>query len=90
MAEDGIDISNHTSVLVDNYQNKDFDYIITVCDHARENCPYFPAGGQKLHHDFPDPAKASGSEVEIMDEFRKVRDMIKSYSREFVDKLLVQ
>ena len=90
MAEDGINISNHTSVLVDNYQKKDFDYIITVCDHARENCPYFPAGGQKLHHDFPDPAKASGSEVEIMDEFRKVRDMIKSYSREFVDKLLVQ
>jgi len=89
MAEDGIDISNHTSVLADKYQKRDFDYIITVCDHARENCPYFPAVGHRLHHDFPDPAKASGSEVEIMDEFRKVRDMIKSFSREFVDKLLV-
>ncbi|MFN4257047.1 MAG: arsenate reductase ArsC [Saprospiraceae bacterium] len=85
MAEDGLDISGHTSNLVDEYADVPFDYVITVCDNARERCPYFPARIQVLHHNFPDPAKATGSEAEIMAEFRRVREMVKTYCREFVD-----
>src|SRR3546814_18645924 len=61
MKEDGLDISGHTSNHVDEYAGIDFDFVITVCDNARENCPYFPAHAQKFHHDFPDPASANGS-----------------------------
>lgn len=85
MAEDGIDISKHTSNNVDEYISIPFDYIITVCDNANENCPYFPGNAQRFHYNFPDPAKAKGSPEEIMDEFRKVRDLIKSYCKEFVE-----
>jgi arsenate reductase len=84
MAENGIDISHHTSNNVNEYADIDFDYVITVCDHAEESCPYFPAKAQKLHCNFPDPAKAAGNEEEIMQEFRKVRDLIKTYAFEFV------
>ncbi|HSN10427.1 MAG TPA: arsenate reductase ArsC [Hanamia sp.] len=84
MKEDGIDISHHTSNHIDEYRNIDFDYVITVCDNAKERCPYFPSSAKKFHHNFPDPAKAKGTEEEILNEFRKVRDMIKSYCREFV------
>lgn len=86
MAEDGIDISGHTSNHVDEYRDIDFDYVITVCDHARERCPYFPAGAEKFHYNFPDPAKAAGTEDEIMDSFRSTRNMIKEYCRDFVEK----
>ena len=85
MKEDGIDISHHTSNNVSEYKDIDFDYVITVCDNARERCPFFPTDAQKFHRDFPDPAKASGTEAEVTEEFRRVRDMIKSYCREFVD-----
>ena len=88
MKEDGIDISKHTSNNVDEYQGIDFDFLITVCDHARENCPYFPTKALKFHHNFPDPAKASGSEEDIMNKFREVREMIKDYSRRFVNENL--
>jgi len=81
MAEDGIDISKHTSNNVDEYQHINFDYVITVCDNAKENCPYFPTLAQKFHYNFPDPAKASGNADEVMNEFRKVREMIKTYSK---------
>lgn len=84
MNEDGIDISKHTSNNIDEYKGIDFDYLITVCDHAKENCPYFPTNAVKFHHNFPDPAKANGSEEEIMNKFREVREMIKSYCRDFV------
>lgn len=83
MAEDGIDISKHTSNNADEYITVPFDYIITVCDNANENCPYFPGKAQRFHHDFPDPAKAKGTSEELMDEFRRVRDMIKAYSKDF-------
>lgn len=83
MAEDGVDISGHTSNNIDEYVNISFDYVITVCDNARERCPYFPTEAQKFHYNFPDPAKAVGSEVEILDEFRSVRDMIKEYCLDF-------
>ena len=84
MAESGIDISGHTSNHVDEYADIKFDYVITVCDHAKESCPFFPTQAQKFHYNFPDPAKATGKEEEIMNEFRRVRDMIKSYSYDFV------
>lgn len=84
MKEDGIDISDHTSNNVNEYQDIDFDFVITVCDNAKENCPYFPSGAKKFHEDFPDPAKAKGSGEEIMNEFRRVRGMIKEYARNFV------
>lgn len=83
MAEDGLDISGHTSNLVDEYAEIPFDYVLTVCDNARERCPYFPAKVKTLHQNFPDPAQAAGSEAEIMAEFRRVREMIKAYCRDF-------
>ncbi|HVV56701.1 MAG TPA: arsenate reductase ArsC [Mucilaginibacter sp.] len=85
MADDGIDISHHTSNNVDEYAGIPFDYMITVCDNANENCPYLPGNFERFHHNFPDPAKAKGSPEEVMDEFRRVRDMIKAYSKEFVE-----
>ncbi len=85
MAEDGIDISGNTSNNVDEYLGIDFDHVITVCDNAVERCPVFPSTAQKWHHNFPDPAKATGTEDEIMSEFRHVRDMIKIYCSDFVE-----
>ena len=84
MKADGIDISHHTSNTILEYLGIDFDYVITVCDNAKENCPYFPSNAQKFHYNFPDPAKAIGTEKEIEDSFSSVRDMIKSYCAQFV------
>jgi len=84
MKEDGIDISNHTSNNIDEYYEIDFDFVITVCDHAKENCPFFPTKAKKLHHNFTDPAKANGSEEEILSQFRIVRDEIKEYCEKFI------
>lgn len=84
MREDGIDISAHTSNHVDEYSNIDFDFVITVCDNAQERCPYFPGKAKKLHQNFPDPAKARGSEEEVREQFRTVRNLIKDYSQRFV------
>lgn len=86
MAEDGVDISGHTSNHVDEYAAIDFDWVITVCDHARESCPIIPSKAQKLHQNFPDPAKATGTEEEILNEFRAVQNQIKEYCRNFVEK----
>ena len=84
MKEDGIDISGHTSNHVDEYMNMDFDFVITVCDNAKERCPYFPTKAKKFHYNFPDPAKATGTEEEIINEFRRVRQLIKEYSRNLI------
>ncbi|MEZ4920825.1 MAG: arsenate reductase ArsC [Saprospiraceae bacterium] len=84
MLEDGIDIHAHTSNHVDEYLDIDFDYILTVCDHARENCPYIPGNAERSHHSFPDPAKASGTEEAIRQEFAQVRDAIKAYTAAWV------
>ena len=84
MNEAGIDISNHTSNNIDEYRSIPFDYVITVCDNAKERCPYFPTKALKFHHNFPDPAKATGTENEILESFRTVREMIKMYCEEFV------
>lgn len=88
MKEDGIDISAHTSNNVEEYKNIDFDFVITVCDNAKERCPYFPTNATKFHYNFPDPAKATGTEEEILEQFRHVRQMIKEYSEDFVNKNL--
>ena len=90
MAADGIDISKHTSNNVDEYTNIDFDYVITVCDNAKESCPYFPTKAVKLHYNFPDPAKVKGTEEEVKAEFVSVRKMIKSYCENFVKEYLTQ
>jgi arsenate reductase len=83
MKEDGIDISHHTSNDVNEYLGIPFDYIITVCDHAYEHCPYIPGNAMRIHHSFPDPAKATGSEEQIMEAFRSVRNDIRKFCEEF-------
>lgn len=88
MAEDGMDISAHTSNNIAEYENMVFDYVITVCDNAKEKCPYFPAQTALLHRAFPDPAKATGSAEEIRAAFADVRGMIKEYCRGLVDSLV--
>ena len=87
MAEDHIDISGHTSNNIEEYMAIQFDYIITVCDNASERCPYFPSGSVRFHQNFPDPAKATGTEQEILEKFRSVRDMIKVYCLDFVNQI---
>ena len=90
MKEDGIDISNHTSNNIDEYFDIDFDFVITVCDNAKERCPYFPTRAMKFHQNFPDPAKATGTEEEISNQFREVRQMIKNFAEKFVVENLKQ
>ena len=87
MKEDGIDISNHTSNHVDEYQGIDFDHIITVCDHAKERCPVFPSKANTVHHNFPDPAKTLGSKLEVRERFKHTRNLIKTFCQEFVKEL---
>ena len=77
MQEIGLDISNHTPKNVNQYLEEGFDFVITVCDNAKESCPFF-AGAVKhrLHIGFEDPAEATGTDEEITDEFRRIRDEI--------------
>ena len=85
MKEDGIDISAHSSNHVEEYENISWDYIITVCDHAKENCPFIPAeNAKRLHHNFFDPSKVVGSEAEKHKAFLKARNEIRQYCEEFV------
>ena len=86
MEEDGIDISGHTSNHVDEYLYIPFDYILTVCDHANENCPYIPSEtALRIHHNFTDPSKLlSENEEETKAAFAKTREEIKNFALEFV------
>ena len=77
MSEAGVDISRQQSQLVDDFADLHIDLVVTVCDHAAEVCPVFPRKTQRLHHSFPDPARARGSEQEILQQFRQTRDDIK-------------
>lgn len=88
MKEDGIDISANTSNNVLEYKDVAFDYIITVCDNAKERCPVFPSTAKKFHHNFTDPAKATGTEEEIMKQFRNVRSQVKEYCKNFASSYL--
>lgn len=85
MKEDGIDISSHTSNHVSEYADIRFDYVITVCDNAKERCPFFPSDAIKIHQNFPDPARAAGTQMEIMQQFAAVRDQVKSFCKTFCD-----
>ena len=76
MQEIGIDISGHCSKHVDEFNGQAFDYVITVCDNARESCPFFPGKTQRLHWEFPDPPHREAVTEAVLNEFRKVRDMI--------------
>ncbi len=84
MQEDNIDISHHTSNNIEEYFAVEFDFVITVCDNAKEACPYFPTKAKKYHYNFPDPAKAKGTDEEVKEKFRTVRQLIRDYCEEFV------
>lgn len=79
MSEIGIDISNHKSKSIEEFFGMEIDYVVTVCDKAKETCPYFPGGKKYLHQSFEDPANYEGSEEEKLEAFRKVRDKIKEW-----------
>ena len=84
MKEAGIDINHHTPKLVDGYLQDEWDFVITVCDHANETCPLFMGKVKhRLHIGFEDPSNATGSEEFIMSEFRRVRDQIKNEFQKF-------
>jgi len=82
MAEIGIDISGHHSKGVEDFLNQDFEYVVTVCDHANETCPFFPGGNERIHKGFQDPAAVEGSEDEKLAAFRRVRDEIHKWVKE--------
>ncbi len=86
MMEAGIDISHHRSKSVDEFLNKEFDYVITVCDKASESCPQFPGGRIRIHKAFDDPSKFKGTREECLREFRRVRDEIRKWIEEFFRK----
>ncbi len=79
MAEEGVDISMHQSQHIDEFSGIDFDYVVTLCDNAAENCPVFSGKAKVIHKPFDDPYFASGSEEEVMATFRKVRDDIRTF-----------
>jgi arsenate reductase len=83
MRELGIDISGQRSKNVEEFDGRHFDYVITVCDNARETCPVFFGPAERLHHNFDDPAAASGSDEERLAVFRRVRDELRAYLQEF-------
>jgi arsenate reductase len=83
MEEIAIDISGQRSKSVDEFSGQDFDYVLTVCDNAKESCPIYPGHANRLHHSFADPAAIQGSEDERLRAFRRVRDEIRSYLRTF-------
>lgn len=79
LQEIGIDISDHRSKSVDEFVDQDLDYVVTVCDHAKEACPFFPGGRMAMHKGFQDPASAAGTEQEKLALFRSVRDEIREW-----------
>lgn len=87
MAEDNIDISHHSSNHVDEYDGIEWDYIITVCNHAKENCPFIPSkNAKRIHHNFLDPSKVIGTNHEKHAAFLKARNEIKEFCKEFIAK----
>ena len=79
MKEIDIDISSHRSKSADEFIGQDFDYIITVCDNAKETCPFFPGNAERIHQTFTDPAEVEGDEETRLDAFRRVRDEIRTW-----------
>ncbi|HEX8292199.1 MAG TPA: arsenate reductase ArsC [Pyrinomonadaceae bacterium] len=83
MREVGVDIASHRSKSVDEFAGREFDYVITVCDNAREGCPVFPGRTERVHWSFDDPAAAGGGWDERLSAFRRVRDEIGERLREW-------
>jgi arsenate reductase (thioredoxin) len=83
MKELGIDISGQRSKSVNEFEGQSFDYVVTVCDNARDNCPVFPAGTERIHWSFEDPAAVQGSEAERLVAFRRIRDQIHEQVKAF-------
>ena len=79
MGEIGIDISHHRSKPIDEFKGAVFDIVVTVCDHARETCPFFPGARKIIHRSFQDPSQIKGNTERIEEEFRKIRDQIKEW-----------
>ncbi|MBN1392235.1 MAG: arsenate reductase ArsC [Sedimentisphaerales bacterium] len=79
MAEAGVDISDHKSKHVGEFKGGDFDYVVTLCDNAAENCPVFPGKAKIIHKPFEDPHLATGSEETVLATFRRIRDQIKAF-----------
>ena len=88
MAEIGIDLSSHRSKVLDEFAGQPFDYVITLCGDANEKCPLFFGGVQRLHIGFDDPSRLPGSEAEVLPEYRRVREEIKTTLCDFFDKEL--
>jgi arsenate reductase len=86
LAEIGIDISGNRSKSINAFADKEIDYVLTVCDNAKETCPYFPANTKMIHHSFEDPAEVVGNEETRLSVFRKVRDEIKDYFVQTIEK----
>jgi arsenate reductase len=84
MNEIGVDISNHRSKSVDEFAGQDFDYVITVCDNANANCPFFPGTPKRIHWSIDDPAAVSGEKDARLILFRRVRDELRERLREFI------
>ena len=87
MREVDIDISGQRSKSVDEFTSQNFDYVLTVCDNAKESCPIFPSKTITIHRNFEDPAAVEGSEEERFAVFRQVRDEIREYLREFMSQV---
>jgi arsenate reductase (thioredoxin) len=85
MKELGIDISRHRSKSVNEFEGQSFDYVVTVCDNARDNCPVFPAGTERIHWSFEDPASVQGTEEERLAAFRRIRDQIHDNVKAFLE-----
>lgn len=85
MKEIGIDISSHRSKSVEEFTGEEFDYVITVCDNAKESCPVFPGNTKRIHWSFGDPAEAKGSDEEKLAVFRRVRDEIREKLTSFAE-----
>jgi arsenate reductase (thioredoxin) len=83
MKEIGIDLAGHRSKSVDEFRGRGFDYVLTVCDNAKETCPIFPGHANRLHQSFEDPAAVQGTEEECLSAFRRNRDQIREYLRSF-------
>jgi arsenate reductase len=88
LREIGIDISGNRSKSADEFAHLEIDYVLTVCDNAQENCPYFPARTERIHKSFEDPASVEGDEEVRLSAFRRVRDAIKTYLEKFNEKIL--
>ncbi len=87
MREAGIDISGHRSKSVEEFAGQHFDYVITVCDNAKESCPVFPATTKRIHWSLEDPAAVKGSEEQRLAEFRRIRDQLRTHLRQFAQEV---